>query len=462
MTTLKEYRHVYFLGIGGIGMSALARYCLLSGVRVSGYDRQSSVITEQLASQGAVISYDDDPLTIHDKPDLVIITPAISHDSRIRHYFLNEHIPIVKRSEALGWLTGGVDTIAVAGTHGKTTTSSMISFLLREAGIAHTALLGGVAANYQSNFISDSLDLMVVEADEYDRSFHRLFPRWVVLTAMDADHLDIYGTHEEMKEGYRQFLKQIQPGGFLLYRHDLLAYIGKEVLDELDAKDVESFSYGLEEGHYHTASLEVVKGVWHWNLVTPWVTINDFALLMSGRHNVLNATAACAVILKLGGDEEKIRQALPLFRGVSRRFEMRYNDGERVIIDDYAHHPEELIAAIMAAKETYGSPVTGVFQPHLYSRTRDLAKGFADALDLLDVPVIIDIYPAREEPIPGISSQTIFDLMKNPHKQYLKGDEWISWVEKQKPRVLITLGAGDLDKHIPEVIRRLYGNEKRK
>ncbi len=279
---------------------------------------------------------------------------------------------------------------------------------------------------------------------------------------MDPDHLDIYGTHEEMIEGYRQFLKQIQPGGFLLYRHDLLAYIGKEVLDELDAKDVETFSYGLEEGHYHTAALEVVKGVWHWNLVTPWVTIDDFALLMSGRHNVLNATAACAVVLKLGGDEEKIRKALPLFQGVSRRFEMRYNDGERVIIDDYAHHPEELIAAIMAAKETYGSPVTGVFQPHLYSRTRDLAKGFADALDLLDVPVIIDIYPAREEPIPGISSQTIFDLMKNPQKQYLKGDDWIAWVEKQKPRVLITLGAGDLDKHIPEVIRRLYGNEKRK
>lgn len=459
MMKLKEYQHIYFLGIGGIGMSALAKCCLQLGFQVSGYDRQSSPITDQLIAQGAEIHFDDDPGSITGIPEIVIYTPAIPSDSKLRVYFDYANVRMVKRSEALEWLTKDVNTIAVGGTHGKTTTSSMISYLLRESGIMHTALLGGIAANYDSNFLSESLDLMVVEADEYDRSFLRLFPRWVVLTAMDADHLDIYGTQEEMVEGYRQFLRQIQPGGFLLYRHDLLPYIGKEVIDELDAKDVETFSFGLEEGHYHTTGLKVENGVWHWTLVTPWQMMEGLSLTMAGRHNVLNATAACALVLKIGGDHEELVAALPGFKGVSRRFEIRYRDDEHVLIDDYAHHPEELIAAITAAKETYGGPVTGIFQPHLYSRTKDLAQGFAEALDLLDVPVLIDIYPAREKPIPGVSSQTIFDLMKNREKVWIRGDDWISWMVEKKPKVLITLGAGDLDKHIPELIRQLYKNE---
>ena len=458
MMTLKEYKHIYFLGIGGIGMSAIAKYCLQTGIRVSGYDRQSSSITDQLVNEGADVHFDDDPAKIKSKPDLVIYTPAIK-ESNIQSYFEASGVPMVKRSEVLGWMTQGVDTIAVGGTHGKTTTSSMISFLLKGSGIKHTAMLGGVAANYDSNFFSDSTELMVVEADEYDRSFHRLYPRWVVLTAMDADHLDIYGTHEEMIKGYRQFIKQIIPGGFLLYRHDLLPYIGREVMDELNAKDVETFSFGLEDGHYHTSGLRVEKGIWHWNMTTPWEEIEGFELHMPGRHNVLNATAACAIVMKIGGSDNEIRNALLKFKGVSRRFEIRYQDDKHVLIDDYAHHPEELIAAITAAKETYGRPVTGVFQPHLYSRTRDLAKEFAAALDLLDVPVIIDIYPAREKPIKGVSSQTIFDLMKNPEKRWIRGDEWIRWIIEKKPKVLITLGAGDLDKHIPELIRSIYNNE---
>ncbi len=456
MKQLKEYKHIYFLGIGGIGMSALAKCCLLWGVRVSGYDRSSSAITDALSQEGADIHFEDDPEKINSFPDLVIYTPAIPEDSRIKSHFHHYNVMMVKRSEALEWVTHGIDTIAVAGTHGKTTTSSMISYLLRETGVQHTALLGGIAANYNSNFISDSLDLMVVEADEYDRSFLRLYPRWVVLTAMDPDHLDIYGTYEEMLNGYRQFLKQIQPGGFLLFREDLEDLIGDDVWKVLDANDIESFSFGATQGHYHIKHLRVERGIWHWDLQTPWSRINGFELLMSGRHNVLNATAACGLVLKVGGDEEKIKAALPGFKGVSRRFEVRYKDDEHVMIDDYAHHPAELVAAITAAKETYGGQVTGVFQPHLYSRTKDLASGFAEALDLLDVPVIIDIYPAREVPIPGVSSQTIFDLMKNPNKKWIRGDEWISWVIEQKPKVLITLGAGDLDKHIPDLIRQLY------
>ncbi|HZV71044.1 MAG TPA: UDP-N-acetylmuramate--L-alanine ligase [Saprospiraceae bacterium] len=459
MMELKEYNHIYFLGIGGIGMSALARWCLLNDIKVSGYDRSSSTVTEALTKEGANIQFDDDPEEITGHPELVIYTPAIPFENRIRAHFVRFNVPMVKRSEALEWTTNGVDTIAVAGTHGKTTTSSMISYLLDRVGIKHTALLGGIAVNYDSNFISRSLDLMVVEADEYDRSFLRLHPRWVVLTAMDPDHLDIYGTYEEMLNGYRQFLLQIESKGTLIYRHDLEDLIGKKVMDELKAQNIKLISFGLEQGDYHAADMKVEKGVWHWALVTPTKELNEMALLMPGRHNVLNATAACAMALEIGGDGEKLKEALPGFKGVSRRFEIRYQDATNVLIDDYAHHPEELIAAITAAKETYGKPVVGVFQPHLYSRTRDLAEGFAAAMDLLDVPVIIDIYPAREKPIPGVSSQTIFDLMKNPNKKRFQGETWLDWIVQKKPDVLITLGAGDLDKHIPELIRKLYKND---
>lgn len=452
---LTEYRHIYFLGIGGIGMSAIAKFCLQAGITVSGYDRQPSMITNQLLTEGAEIHFEDDPDLIPDDPEVVIYTPAI-REGKIRSYFLERNTPMFKRSEVLGWMTDGVDTIAVAGTHGKTTTSSMVSVLLQLSGVKHTAILGGVAANYGSNFISESMDLMVVEADEYDRSFLRLFPKWVILTAMDPDHLDIYGSASEMQNGYRQFLRQIQMGGIFAYRHDLLASIGEEVMDALATKGVETFSYGIDEGQYHSVNMKVDRGIWHWDMITPEGKLEGFELKMPGRHNVLNAIAAAAMALKIGVEPERIIRGMKEFKGVARRFEIRYQDEEQVLIDDYAHHPEELKAAITAAKETYTGQVTGVFQPHLYSRTRDLAEEFAEALDLLDVPVIIDIYPAREKPIEGVSSQTIYDLMKNPNKYYLKEDEWVPWIVKRKPGVLITLGAGDLDKHIPELIRRLY------
>lgn len=455
-STLRQYEHIYFLGIGGIGMSALARCCMLWGIRVSGYDRQTSAITDALKEEGAQIHFEDDPEQINGHPDLVIYTPAISADSRLKAHFDRFNVPMIKRSEALQTVTAGIDTIAVAGTHGKTTTSSMVSYLLYQAGIKHTAILGGIAANYHSNFHSDSLELMVVEADEYDRSFLRLHPKWIIVTAMDPDHLDIYGTYEAMLDGYRQFIRQIQPGGVLLYRNGLEQLIGKEVLTALKDRGIRLMSYGIDEGDYHTEVLRVEDGIWHWNLITPEGEIEDLALLMPGRHNVMNATAASAMVLQAGGQGTALQEAMPGYKGVSRRFEIRYKDEERVLIDDYAHHPEELVAAITAARETFGGPVTGVFQPHLYSRTRDLAAGFAEALDLLDYPVIIDIYPARELPIEGVSSQSIFDLMKNPQKKWCRADSWVSWIEKQKPKVLITLGAGDLDKHIPDLIRKLY------
>ena len=462
MRELRHYEHIYFLGIGGIGMSALVRCCLLWGIRVSGYDRQSSAITDALIKEGAQIHFEDDPEEIVGHPDLVIYTPAIPADSRVKAHFVRFKVPMVKRSEALETVTKGIDTIAVAGTHGKTTTSSMISFLLHEAGIKHTALLGGIAANYASNFHSESLDLMVVEADEYDRSFLRLHPRWAVVTAMDADHLDIYGTYEEMLEGYRQFIRQIQPGGVLIYQQRLKSKLGDKLVKELKEKKVKLISYGLETADYHTEDLKVENGIWHWDLVGPKEKWEHLSLLMPGRHNVENATAASTMLIETGGDGNTLKEALPRYKGVSRRFEIKYKDAEHVLIDDYAHHPEELSAAITAARETFGGPVTGVFQPHLFTRTRDLAAGFAAALDKLDFPVLIDIYPAREEPIEGVSSLMIYDLMENPNKKWCSGDSWISWVVNSKPVVLITLGAGDLDKHIPELIRKLYTNEKNK
>lgn len=460
MTGLRQFTHIYFLGIGGIGMSALARCCMVWGIRVRGYDRSSSAITDALVQDGAQIDFIDEPSAVKGLPELVIYTPAIPKDSKLRLHFEHLNIPMVKRSEALEWITAGIDTIAVAGTHGKTTTSSMISYLLHRTGVRHTALLGGIAVNYQSNFHSESLDLIVVEADEYDRSFLRLHPRWTVITAMDPDHLDIYGTYDEMLNGYRQFIRQIQPGGCLLYREGLRALIGEDLIDELNRKEVNTFSYGIEEGEIRGLDLKVEKGVWHWNVASPLGQIDDLSLHMAGRHNVQNATAACGIALMMGAAGHDIQEALPGYKGVSRRFEIRYKDDQRVLIDDYAHHPEELMAAITAARETFGGPVTGVFQPHLFTRTRDFAEGFAAALDLLDYPVIIDIYPAREQPIEGVSSQTIFDLMKNPNKKWCSGDTWVPWIIEKKPDVLITLGAGDLDKHIPEVIRKLYRNEK--
>ncbi len=459
MMQLTSYRHIFFLGIGGIGMSALARFCMRWGIHVSGYDRQSSGITEALIHDGARVLFEDDPALLQHPPDLVIYTPAIPVTSRLRLYFETSGVPMVKRSEALEVLTRGVDTMAIAGTHGKTTTSSMISFLMQQCDIAHTALLGGIAANYGSNFYSDGLEMIVAEADEYDRSFWRLFPRWAVVTAMDPDHLDIYGTYAQMLEGYRQFIRQIQPGGVLLYRHDLLPLLGDALMGELKEKNINVKSYGLAEGDYHTQGLQVDRGVWRWDLVTPDGIVRDLALMMPGRHNVENATGASAMILEAGGAEEKLQKAMPGYKGVSRRFEIRYRDDQRVLIDDYAHHPAELVAAITAARETYGGPVTGVFQPHLYSRTRDLADEFAAALDLLDVPVIIDIYPARELPIEGVSSQTIYDRMQNKNKRWCRGDSWVEWIASHKPGVLIILGAGDLDQHIPDLIRRLYTNE---
>lgn len=462
MTDLRTYDHIYFLGIGGIGMSALAKWCLRWGIKVSGYDRQSSTITDALIREGAMIDFEDDPEEIDGHPDLVVYTPAIPSDSRIRAHFVRFNVPMVKRSEALETVTRGIDTIAVAGTHGKTTTSSMVSYLLHATGLPHTALLGGIAANYQSNFHSDSLDLMVVEADEYDRSFWRLHPKWVIITAMDPDHLDIYGTYESMLDGYRQFIRQIQPSGILLYKHGLAHLIGHDVLEEVRAKQIRLMTYGVDEGDIHTDQLRVENGIWHWNMIAPETRIDDLVLMMPGRHNVENATAACAMAWLLGREADRIKEVISGYKGVSRRFEIRYQDDTHVLIDDYAHHPEELKSAITAARDTYGGPVMGVFQPHLYSRTRDLAPGFAEALDMLDEPVLMDIYPAREKPIDGVSSQTIFDLMKNPNKRWCRGDSWISWVVEKAPRVLITLGAGDLDKHIPELIRRMYTDEKRK
>lgn len=453
---LKDFSHIYFLGIGGIGMSALARLCLRWEMQVSGYDRSSSDLTDQLEKEGAEIFFEDSEDAISTPPDLVIYTPAIPKDSWLLNYFRNSGVQMIKRSEALGLVTEGVTTIAVAGTHGKTTTSSMISYLLTACGVPHTALLGGILVNYQSNFFSEGLNLIVTEADEYDRSFLRLHPKYLVVTAMDADHLDIYGTEEEMIKAYRQFILQIQDNGILVFRSGLEEKISTDVFNSLSARGIKVHSYGINEGEYQIRNWEVRGGIWHWNIESDHDKINGLALSMPGRHNVSNATAAVITAMYAGAMKSRIIEKMPGYKGVSRRFEIRYQDSKNVLIDDYAHHPEELIAAITAARETYGRPVTGVFQPHLFTRTRDFAMEFAEALDELDVPVVIDIYPAREEPIEGVSSQMLYDLMKNPNKMYARGDSWVNWVIGQHPKTLLILGAGNLDRHIPEIIRQMY------
>ena len=283
MTMEKAFSHIFFLGIGGIGMSALARCYMRQGVKVSGYDRLSSPLTDRLKEEGADIIFSDEPDQLEKVPDLVVMTPAIPGDNKLKVHFESEGIRMVKRSEALEWITEGIDTIAVAGTHGKTTTSSMISYLLHATGIKHTAILGGVASNYQSNFHSESFELMVVEADEYDRSFLRLHPRWAVITSMDPDHLDIYGTYEEMINGYRQFIGQIQPGGFLLYEERLEELIGEKVFEELTLKNITAQSYGMERGDYRSEDLKVDRGVWQWNMTTPEEQVKNLMLADGGK-----------------------------------------------------------------------------------------------------------------------------------------------------------------------------------
>lgn len=447
---LESYNRIYFLGIGGIGMSALARYFLAQGKDIAGCDRVSTPLTRELEKEGMTIHYTDDIEQIPDSfkeinHTLVIYTPAIPKTHKEFMYFTRQNHLIKKRSEVLGLLSKEMYGIAVAGTHGKTTVSTLIAYLLNFTQEKCNAFLGGIAKDFNSNLlIATQSDKMVLEADEYDRSFLQLYPNLTVITAMDADHLDIYGDKEELEKTFHTFIDQIKPGGFLLY---------KTGLPICRPEKTAVYTYALSgEADFHTSNVKIVNGGFEFSVVTLTGVVEGFRLEIPGRINVENALAALSVCYLLGYDLADFKTPLQHFKGIYRRFDVQLQQPQIVYIDDYAHHPAELEAVISSVKELYpDKKISGIFQPHLYTRTRDFADGFAASLDKLDEIVLLDIYPAREPPIKGITSKLIFNKIRNRKKYICAKNELLKLLDSMDVEVLLTMGAGDIDQLVQPI-----------
>lgn len=458
---------VYFLGIGGIGMSAIARYYLQKGKKVAGYDKTPTTLTQQLTEEGASIHYSDSKELAASEIEKfskekvqVVFTPAIPKNSEIYQYLKEAGFELKKRAEILGLITRNTYTAAVAGTHGKTTTSSMLTHLLVDAGYYCTAFLGGISVNYANNFISESDGRdeilydrnhpTVVEADEFDRSFLHLSPDIAAVTSVDADHLDIYGSGNALIESFQKFTSCIKEGGVLISKK------GLNYQPAVNSK-VRVYSYAIrEEADFYASGIEIVNGKYQFTMISREGKIEGIRVGLPGLHNVENAVAAASMAQLMGVSPEKIKKGLETFRGVKRRFEYIYQKGEKCFIDDYAHHPRELEASILSIRELFpGKKVTGIFQPHLFSRTRDFAEGFAQSLALLDELILMEIYPARELPIPGIDSDYLLGLIDMENKVKLGTDEILEVVEKRNPEILVTLGAGDIDQLVDPIKRKL-------
>ncbi|MDR1937198.1 MAG: UDP-N-acetylmuramate--L-alanine ligase [Tannerellaceae bacterium] len=442
----------YFVGAGGIGMSALIRYFLSKGKQVAGYDRTPSELTEQLNSEGASIHYTDDTCLIPEafrSPDhtLVVYTPAVPESHTELGWFRARHFDVMKRAQVLGEITQTTRGLCVGGTHGKTTTSSMAAHLLKQSRIGCNAFLGGILKNYDSNLmLSDSSDLTVIEADEYDRSFHWLVPYMAVITSADPDHLDIYGTPEAYRESFEHFTSLIRPGGCLIIKE------GISITPRLQAGTALYTYSGVENGDFHAENICVGNGEVCFDFVAPGARINDIQLGVPVKVNIENGVAAMALAWLNGVTAEEIRKGMRSFEGAKRRFDIRLKKENIVLIDDYAHHPAELRESILSVKELYaGRKVTGVFQPHLYSRTRDFAGDFAAALSLLDQLILLDIYPAREEPLPGVTSRMIFDGVSIPDKMLCTKEQLPEIMASGIYEVVLMLGAGDIDRLVEPV-----------
>jgi UDP-N-acetylmuramate--alanine ligase len=437
---LDTIKNIYFIGIGGIGMSALARYFVSKGCIVSGYDKTKTILTEALSELGINIHYEDNTGLIDTKADVVVYTPAIPASHTELNYFRDNGYEVVKRSDILGWITEGTVNICVAGTHGKTTVSTMVAHLLRDSGFGCTAFLGGIAANYNTNFWSSDNNVVVVEADEYDRSFLKLNPSVAVVTSMDADHLDIYKTAEAFEDAFVSFSEKVKPGGLLLAKKGL----AREA--SFDTSTLVTYSLNGNGASIYAKDIKVVDGAYHFTVVGPSWQLEEMVLNMGGLHNIENALVAVAVAVHLGIEPQKIKAALANFAGVKRRFEYQIKTDSQVLIDDYAHHPAELAALISGVRSLYPTQkLTLVFQPHLFSRTQDLCDGFAASLSAADEVVLLPIYPARELPIPGVTSEMIIGKMTNKNVVLLQKEDLSAWVKTEAPKLLVMAGAGDID-----------------
>ena len=445
---ISAVKNIYFLGIGGIGMSAIARYFNTKGITIYGYDKVNTILTRKLEDEGMKIHYVEEPDKIPQEIDLVIYTPAIPKENKELVWFTENGFTIIKRSQALGLISKSTRTIAVAGTHGKTSTSSLITHVLTYSGKKPTAFVGGIMKNYNSNYIEGDSDIVVVEADEFDRSFLTLSPEISVLISVDPDHLDIYDDHETMLDGFREFLLCTKPKGTIILNAAVIDKLGSHCLRQLDEKGIYVLAYSDE-----MVGIADRTGVFQRNR----------SFFFKGRHNKENAVAALLVGEQFGITDEQYMKAMLGFEGVKRRFEKVYEKDDVIFIDDYAHHPTEIKAAVSAMRNVAGErKITGIFQPHLYSRTRDFSDGFAKELSALDRIILLDIYPAREKPIPGVNSELIFEKIENSNKQLCAKEELIDILKETKDKVILTIGAGDIDTCVPNIRKLLeenYGKE---
>ncbi|MDX9941237.1 MAG: UDP-N-acetylmuramate--L-alanine ligase [Bacteroidales bacterium] len=445
---IDRLHNIFFLGIGGIGMSALARYFNAKGVEVSGYDKTPSDLTCELQQEGIKIWFEDRQDIIPTHIDLVVYTPAVPKTTVLFNTLSTRNIPMIKRAELLGLLTRDVKTIAIAGTHGKTTISTLVTHILKTAEIKTIAFLGGISVNYKTNFLGDEYpEWAVVEADEFDRSFLHLHPDVALISAIDADHLDVYGSEDAIQESFREFVQRIKPDGTLVVKK------GIEPTLPFDGRML-TYNCNPPAGIY-TSEIKVSNGKYFAALDGLFqASLREMGL--PGRHNLENALGAAAIAWSLGIDNETITKALSTFRGVKRRFETCYQDNNTIYIDDYAHHPVEIRACIHAARELYPKQkVTVIFQPHLYSRTRDLAAQFCESLALADALWLMDIYPARELPIEGVSSEMLLEKIKLKEKHFVRKEEITGLLDTNTPEVLLTMGAGDVDRLVPVIVETL-------
>ncbi|MBP6977583.1 MAG: UDP-N-acetylmuramate--L-alanine ligase [Bacteroidales bacterium] len=443
---LTRIHSIYFLGIGGIGMSAQARYFRNRGIQVAGYDKNKTSLTDLLTGEGVPVHFTENIGMIPSDPDLVIYTPAIPPDNTEFVYLMEKGYPMLKRSEVLGELTKDIYTIAVAGTHGKTTITSMITHILKTAGIRVTSFIGGISRNYGSNLVDDpNPEIMIVEADEYDRSFLSLRPDIIIISAMDADHLDVYGSQDQMIASYKEFAAQVRENGHLVINHAIRNHFPLNIT-------CSTVSASCPEASFFASGIRLTGGKQFLDIHLPDKQYANLQVGVPGRFNVENAVTAVAAASLAGIQEKDIRHSLATFRGVERRFDCRVISDAVVYIDDYAHHPREISACIQAARDLFpGKKITGIFQPHLYTRTRDLAGDFAISLSQLDELILLEIYSAREKPIKGISSEMLLQRIQLKHKCLCSLDELLQVLSHQQIEVLLSLGAGDIGERVSSI-----------
>lgn len=452
---LKDIKAVYFVGAGGIGMSAIARYFINKGLVVAGYDKTPSELTRRLEKEGMLIHYEENIDEIPHackKPEstLVIFTPAIPESHKELAYFRANGFEVQKRAQVLGTLTHSHKGLCVAGTHGKTTTSTMCAHIIHQSHVDCNAFLGGISKNYGTNYILSDSEYVVIEADEFDRSFHWLSPWISVITSTDPDHLDIYGTKEAYLESFRHYTELIQPGGALILRKDL-------EMKQHVAEGVKVYEYSLDEGDFHAENIRIDNGEITFDFVSPIENVKDVQLGQPVPINIENGVAAMAMAQLSGCSAQELKYGMSTYHGVERRFDFKIKNDKLVFLSDYAHHPKEIYQSAKSIRELYQNrKITAIFQPHLYTRTRDFYKDFADALSLLDEVILCDIYPARELPIEGVTSQLIYDSLKpGVEKSMIHKDDVLSLVKERDFDVLIVLGAGDLDNYVPQMTKIL-------